>query len=63
MNELKIRGIKRIEIISGNLQVETKVMAEQVDNITCAINNYWSRYSNLLYQAAFQDVISLLTEN
>ena len=53
------KGIYLITVI----YLGAKVMAEQVDNIICTINSYWSRYGNLLYQTAFQDAISLLAGN
>lgn len=38
-------------------------IVEQVDNITSAIHNYWSRYSDLIYQAALSDILTFITEN
>lgn len=40
-----------------------KEIMEQVDNITSAIHNYWSRYSDLIYQTAVNDILAFLTEN
>ena len=38
-------------------------IVEQVDNITSAIHKYWSRYSDLIYQAALSDILTFITEN
>ena len=40
-----------------------KEIVEQVDNITSAIHNYWSRYSDLIYQTALSDILTFITEN
>lgn len=40
-----------------------KEIVEQVDNITSAIHNYWSRYSDLIYQTALSDILTFITDN
>lgn len=40
-----------------------KEIVEQIDNITSAIHNYWSRYSDLVYQTALSDILTFITEN
>lgn len=37
-------------------------LMEQIDLLTCSINDYWSRYSDLIYQYALEDILAFLIE-
>lgn len=39
-----------------------KEIMDQVDQLTSSINDYWSRYSDLIYQYAMQDILAFLVE-
>lgn len=39
-----------------------KDIMDQVDLITCSINDCWSRYSDLIYQYALEDILAFLIE-
>lgn len=39
-----------------------KEIMDQVDQLTSSINDYWSRYSDLIYQYALQDILAFLVE-
>lgn len=39
-----------------------KEIMEQIDLLTCSINDYWSRYSDLVYQYALEDILAFLIE-
>ena len=39
-----------------------KEIMDQVDQLTSSINDYWSRYSDLVYRYALQDILAFLTE-
>lgn len=41
----------------------SKEILSQVDALTCSINNYWSRYYELLYRNALQDILTFLIES
>lgn len=34
----------------------------QIERLTCSINDYWSRYSDLVYRYALEDILAFLTE-
>lgn len=38
-------------------------MVEQVDKITSSINDYWMRYSDMIYCSALSDILTFLIEN
>lgn len=38
-------------------------MIEQVDKITSSINDYWLRYSDMIYCSALSDILTFLIEN
>ena len=40
----------------------SKEIMDQVDQLTSSINDYWSRYSDLIYQYALQDILAFLIE-
>lgn len=40
----------------------SRELMEQIDLLTCSINDYWSRYSDLIYQYALQDILAFLVE-
>lgn len=40
----------------------SKELMDQIDLLTCAINDYWSRYYNLIYQYALEDILAFLIE-
>lgn len=40
----------------------SKEIMDQVDQLTSSINDYWSRYSDLIYQYALQDILAFLVE-
>lgn len=40
----------------------SKDIRDQIDQLTCAINDYWSRYSDLIYQYALEDILAFLIE-
>lgn len=40
----------------------SKEIMDQVDLLTSSINDYWSRYSDLIYQYALQDILAFLIE-
>lgn len=35
---------------------------EQVDKITSSINDYWMRYSDMIYYSALSDILTFLIE-
>ena len=39
-----------------------KDVMNQIDLLTCSINDYWSRYSDLIYQYAIEDILAFLIE-
>lgn len=39
-----------------------KDIMDQIDQLTCSINDYWSRYSDLVYRYALEDILAFLTE-
>lgn len=39
-----------------------KDIMDQVDLLTCSINDYWSRYADLIYQYALEDILAFLVE-
>lgn len=40
----------------------SKEIMDQVDLLTSAINDYWSRYSDLVYRYALEDILAFLIE-
>ena len=34
----------------------------QIDLLTCSINDHWSRYAELVYQYAMEDILTFLIE-
>ena len=39
-----------------------KDIMDQVDLLTCSINDCWSRYADLIYQYALEDILAFLIE-
>jgi hypothetical protein len=39
-----------------------KEIMEQVDKVISSNSDHWSRYSDLIYQYAMQDILALLLE-
>lgn len=39
-----------------------KDVIDQIERLTCSINDYWSRYSDLIYRYALEDILAFLTE-
>lgn len=40
----------------------SKDVMDQVDRLTCSINDCWSRYADLIYQYALEDILAFLIE-
>ena len=53
-------SLRQEEILKAmNLSEDIK---NQIDLLTCSINDHWSRYVELVYQYAMEDILTFLVE-